>query len=508
MIKVASYCRVSTDKEDQANSFEAQQLYFQQYIERMPDWELYKIYADEGITGTSTKKRTQFKRMINDAYEKCFQLIITKEVSRFSRNILDTISYTRELKSIGVGVLFLLDGINTMSPDAELYLSIMASLAQEESRKTSSRVVWGQTRQMERGVVFGQSLLGYDVKGGSISVNAAGANLVRLIFEKYAVDQISTSEIARFLTREGYCTHRGNRQWRASTIIKILKNEKYVGDLVQKKTYTPDYLTHEKKRNTGEVSMIRIENHHEAIIDRELWNAAQMRLQKNNKHVCRSSGHSNCYVFSGKIKCGECGASFVGRFKYLKNGGKQRRWSCSTAVQKGKTACDIGKLVRDDDAMQMLSTTLKHLRLDRSTIVHSIAQIALDAILAGEYEESDTPSQLQHEIAHIKRKKEIALDSFFSGDISSKDLKEMNMYYEEQLVELGRKWDIIAERECSRDKSVHMKENLQANLLSILNGETVSASFYKTILDSLTVFKDRHMELKLKNLSQVFQFAE
>jgi len=156
MIRAASYCRVSTEKDDQANSFEAQQRYFREYIERHPDWELFLVYADEGTTGTSTKKRTQFNRMIRDAYEGKFSLIITKEVSRFSRNLLDTIAYTRELKAIGVAVLFVSDGINTMDPDAELRLSIMASIAQEESRRTSARVTWGQTRQMERGVVFGQ----------------------------------------------------------------------------------------------------------------------------------------------------------------------------------------------------------------------------------------------------------------------------------------------------------------------------------------------------------------
>ena len=166
MIKVASYCRVSTDKDDQANSFETQKRYFREYIESHPDWELYEIYADEGITGTTTKKRTRFNRMINDAYEGKFQMIITKEVSRFSRNILDTIAYTRELKAIGIGVIFATDRINTLEPEAEMLLSYLASMAQEESRRTSSRVIWGQTRQMERGVVFGQSLLGYDVKDG------------------------------------------------------------------------------------------------------------------------------------------------------------------------------------------------------------------------------------------------------------------------------------------------------------------------------------------------------
>ena len=175
MIQVAAYCRVSTDKEDQANSFDSQQNYFKEYISKNPDWNLYEIYADEGISGTSTRKRRQFNRMIRDAHEGRFQLILTKEVSRFSRNIVDTLSYTRELKRIGVAVEFVTDNINTMDGDGELRLSIMATLAQDESRKTSNRVVWGQTRQMERGVVFGRSMLGYEVTDGKLTLEPNSA---------------------------------------------------------------------------------------------------------------------------------------------------------------------------------------------------------------------------------------------------------------------------------------------------------------------------------------------
>lgn len=189
MIPVAAYCRVSTDRDDQANSFASQQRYFAEYICRQPDWSLFEIYADEGITGTSTRKRAAFNRMIDRAHRGKFRLILTKEVSRFSRNILDTITYTRELRALGVGVLFLNDGISTLEPDAELRLSIMGSIAQEESRKTSSRVKWGQMRRMEQGVVFGRSLLGYDVQDGKLTVNPEGAALVRLIFQKYGVEK-------------------------------------------------------------------------------------------------------------------------------------------------------------------------------------------------------------------------------------------------------------------------------------------------------------------------------
>lgn len=441
MIRVASYCRVSTDKEDQANSFEAQQRYFREYIARMPDWELYAVYADEGITGTSTKKRAEFNRMISDAYEGRFQLIITKEVSRFSRNILDTIFYTRELKAIGVGVLFVMDGINTLNPDAELHLSIMASMAQEESRKTSARVVWGQTRQMERGVVFGRSMLGYDVKDGKMAVNPKGAEIVRLIFTKYALEQIGPSEIARFLTAKGYRTHAGNCSWRPNSILRILHNEKYTGDLVQKKTYTPDYLTHEKRRNTGQVPLVCIRNHHEPIISREIWDLAQMRLH-NHKHPKGERHRSDRYVFSGKIRCGECGAGFVGRNKYLKDGTPVRRWRCATTVYQGAEACDIGKQIRDDDALKMLKTAIGSLQMDVNQIVGQVAQIAMDS---------------------LENK---------SDDVQMK------------------------------------RREIRKTLLSVINGDLDSRLFYQTILDSITVFRSKNMELRLKELPHIFCFRE
>ncbi|WP_297210402.1 recombinase family protein [uncultured Flavonifractor sp.] len=278
MIRVAAYCRVSTDREDQANSFANQQQYFLTWISRNPDWVLQRIYADEGISGTSTKKRRQFNAMIAAARAGEIDLILTKEVSRFARNTLDTLAYTRELRRRGVGVLFLIDNIDTRQQDGELRLTIMSSIAQEESRKTSQRVKWGQTRRMEQGVVFGGSLLGYDVRNGQMRINQAGAETVRYIYELCLSRHMSTAAIARRLREEGRPSSRGNLVWSAATVWKILKNEKYCGDLVQKKTYTPDYLTHEKKYNRGEETLIVIRDHHTPIIDRERWEAVQREL--------------------------------------------------------------------------------------------------------------------------------------------------------------------------------------------------------------------------------------
>lgn len=507
MTRVASYCRVSTDKDDQANSFETQKAYFREYIQRNPDWQLYEIYADEGITGTSTKKRTQFNRMMNDAYEGKFRLIITKEVSRFSRNILDTISYTRELRAMGIGVIFATDRINTLEPESEMILSYIAAQSQEESRRTSARVTWGQTRQMEKGVVFGQSLLGYDVAGGRLTINPEGAEIVRLIFQKYAVEQVATSEIAKFLTCGGYHTYRGSTNWKSNTIIKILNNEKYVGDLIQKKTYTPDFLSHEKRSNNGAVPLIIIPNHHEPIISREVWNLTQERLQKNDKHGAGERGHSNRYVFSGKIKCGECGSSFVGRFKYLKDGSRIRRWSCGTATYEGKTGCDIGRLVRDDDAMEMLKIAIQKLPMDAETVISNVTNLALNAILSGQIIARDDPERLQQDLKRVREKKEAVLDAYFSGEITKEDMKTMTAKYDQQLHSLQQRFSEAVSRKESKQDATALRTEITQKVADILNGKIESEVFYKTMLDRLTVFKDRHMELRLNWMPQVFWFT-
>ena len=516
MIKVASYCRVSTDKDDQANSFEAQQRYFKEYIARQPDWELYEVYADEGITGTSTKKRTAFNRMIHDAHMGKFRLIITKEVSRFSRNILDTIAYTRELRRLGVGVLFMNDAINTLEPDAELRLSIMGSIAQEESRKTSSRVKWGQTRQMERGVVFGRSLLGYDVKDGSMTINPEGAELVRLIFRKYGIEKKGTSVIARELREAGYTTYRGNVKWSNSHILKILKNEKYVGDLVQKKSITPDYLTHDKKRNHGEEELVVIENHHEPIIDRDLWNLVQCEIKKRDRHGALGAGHSNRYVFSGKIKCGECGASFVARKRKRKDGSFYKYWCCYTAVNEGKrhldpqgnrVGCDIGKVIRDDLALDILKQVMAALKVDRKWLIRNVTDIAMEAIREGETDSTDSAERLESEISQIMKKKEAVLDAFFSGNITKDEMRMMNERYDRELAELNSRMDVVKAGQRIVYGTSTLRDDVRKQVASIISGDRGSEVFLKNVLDHMVVFRDKRIEVCLHLLPHKWVFV-
>lgn len=512
MIKVASYCRVSTDKEDQANSFASQQRFFKEYIERHPDWELYEVYADEGITGTSTKKRIQFNRMISDAYRNKFNMIITKEISRFSRNILDTIAYTRELKALGIGVIFMSDGFCTLDPDAELRLSIMGSIAQEESRKTSSRVKWGQTRQMERGVVFGTSLLGYDVEHGKISINPEEAELVKLIFYKYGIEKKGTTVISRELREAGYKTHSGNSIWSVSHILRILKNEKYAGDLIQKKTITPDYLTHAKRYNRGEEAMIILKDHHEPIISRELWNLVQEEICKRHRAKNSSNEHSNRYIFSGKMICAECGSRFISRKKIRKDGSSYRRWGCYAASREGKKktdiqgnvlGCDVGKQIRDDLATDMLKYAIAHLQLDRDGMIRNLSQIVSHVIKNGNTP-SDNPEKLQKQIELIRNKKTRAIDGYLSGDLSKNEFQDISIHYEMEMKALEERFNRLA----NTDQAYHSQSfpELQEKIESIITCREISEPYLKSLLEYMMVHRDGRIEIKLNQLETIWKF--
>lgn len=453
--------------------------------------------------------------MISDAKMGKFKLILTKEVSRFSRNILDTIGYTRELKTLGIGVLFLNDGINTLEPDAELRLSIMGSIAQEESRKTSTRVKWGQARQMERGVVFGRSMLGYDVKDGKLTINPEGAKLVQLIFYKYGVEKKGTSIIAREMREAGYLTYRGNPRWNNSHIVKILKNEKYVGDLVRKKTYTPDYLTHQKKYNYGAEEKICLTNHHEAIIDRDLWNTVQAELARRYRHSQFGVGHGNRYVFSGKIKCGLCGSSFVSRKKHYKNGTCTKKWCCFTATNEGAShrdpvgnlvGCDIGQLVRDDFAHDVLKTAVAAVLTSSRWIAELITGCAMEEIRRSESASGDNADKLEYEIELVRQKKEGILDAFFSKDITKEEMRWMNERYDNQLAELQSGLQATREREQLSYETSTLQADVKAHIKELMDRE-VDELFQKEILDAMIVYPGRRLEVRLNLLPTKWRFV-
>ena len=311
--RVAAYCRVSTDKEDQIHSLTSQIQYFTEHISQHEGWELVEVYYDEGITGTSVKKRDGFNRMIADCEDGKVDTILTKEVSRFARNTVDTLNYTRHLKQLKVNVIFMNDGIDTDDKDGELRLTIMASIAQEESRKISERVKWGIRRKMEKGFVFGYSkLLGYRNENGSLVVVPEEAEVVRRIFHEYVYERKGTFSIARDLKNDGIRSVKGGI-FRQDSLVRILRNEKYCGDLVQWKRCSTDFLTQKVVHNQNEnpeTPVITMKDHHEAIVSKELFNAAQKLLDERGKSAREGRRFSSTYWFSNKVVCGKCGTHF------------------------------------------------------------------------------------------------------------------------------------------------------------------------------------------------------
>ena len=510
--RVAAYCRVSTDNEDQANSFESQQRYFRQYIERNPDWELYEIFADEGISGTSTKKRKEFNRMIACAKNGDFDLIITKEISRFARNTLDSIYYTRDLKKHGVGVIFMNDNINTLDGDAELRLAIMSSIAQEESRKTSERVKWGQKRQMEQGVVFGRSMLGYDVKDGKMTINEEGAKIVRLIFHKFVNEGKGTHVIARELREEGIEPMRV-KEWQNTVILRVIRNEKYCGDLVQKKTYTPDFLSHEKKYNRGQEEFVIIKDHHEPIVSRELFEEANRILDERSLSQEGKAKHSNRYPFSGKIKCGHCGASYVARYKTRKDGSKYKAWRCQEAAKHGSPHTDkagnqigcTGASIRNEDATHIMFLVTKELKLRQTKITKNLTSI-IESIIAMDTTGTDI-EKLKTQIATIEDKRTKLIDIYMSGDISKDEFSAARSKCDAEIAELQSVIDSIDKQQAMIRQQQELVQEIKDAINEIVCGVEYDDEFYKHILDKMVVNDKDNIDVYLNLLPMKWSYT-
>ena len=350
--KVAGYARVSTDKDEQLTSYAAQLDYYTEYIRQNPDWEFVGLYADEGLSGLNTKKRDGFNRMIADALAGKIQLIVTKSVSRFARNTVDSLTTIRKLKEKGIECYFEKENIWTFDGKGELLLTIMSSIAQEESRSISENTTWGTRKRMQDGKIMlpYNNFLGYD-KGPDDShplvINEEQAKIVKRIY-KSLICGMSPYAIAKELTAGGVPTPAGKVHWSQATVESILTNEKYKGAALLQKKYTPDFLTKKLVKNNGEVPQYFIEQSHEAIIPPEEWELVQMEMERRKKCGGVIMGNS---IFAGRIICGECGA-FFGRKVWNSTRDKYRKiiWQCNGKYEKGKKGplCPVRHITEDD----------------------------------------------------------------------------------------------------------------------------------------------------------------
>ncbi len=365
-LKVAAYARVSTEQDEQQSSYEAQVNYYNQYIRNNPAWEFVGIYADEGITGTNTKKRDGFNRMIADAKAGKIDLILTKSISRFARNTVDALQTIRELSALKVEVYFEKEGIRTLDKQCEVMLTIMSSLAQEESRSISENVRWGKQKSMQDGnVSFGyRHFLGYRKgKDGRPEVVPEEAKIVRDIYRMF-LDGMTIRNIAKELTERGIKTPGGKDVWSVSTIRSILSNEKYKGDALLQKTYTLDYLSKTVKKNNGEVKQYYVTNSHEAIIDEDVFNLVQVELQRRSK-IRR--GLRNSSPFCTKLVCGDCGSFYGHKIYHAKEKHSKDVWYCNRRYQ-GSNNCST-PILSEDDLVRYYLQALSEILADKDKYI-------------------------------------------------------------------------------------------------------------------------------------------
>lgn len=346
--RVAAYCRVSTDKEQQEHSFETQKEMYTDMIMMKPNWQMAGIYADEGITGTIAKKRPDFMRMIEDCRKGKIDLIITKSVSRFSRNNLDCLLYVRELKEMGIPIIFEKEGINTLQVSSELLITLFSGLSQAESESISMNVKIGKRQSLKNGnVPFSyKSFLGYR-KGadGKPEIDEEQAVIIRRIFAEYLAGK-SLLDIAKGLTADEIPTARGKTNWSSARVQSILTNEKYKGDALLQKTYIVDCISKKSKKNNGELPMYYVENNHPAIIERTIFDRVQEEIsRRNSKKKVKQVGtktelgkYSGKYALSEILYCGNCGTPYR-RCTWSKNGKKKIVWRCISRLDYGKKYC-------------------------------------------------------------------------------------------------------------------------------------------------------------------------
>ena len=352
-LRVGAYCRVSTDSEDQKNSYESQLKYYEKKIRDNINWTFVDIYADEAISGTQDYKRSDFMRMIQDALDGKIDIILTKSISRFARNTLDTLKYVRMLKEKNVAVIFEEENINTLEMAGELLLTILSSVAQQESETISSHVTLGIEMKMKRGEMIGnQGAYGYDYdkETKNLVINQEQAPTVQHIYDRYCKG-VGAKTIAKELTEMKILSPRGFDRWRENTTLGIIKNPVYKGDLLMGKTYTTDPITHKRVRNYGEKNQYYVKDHHPAIISEEIWNKAQEILKKRSEvrnGGRRKGNYSRKYPFSSRIFCGFCGSIFTRRCWASGTKNEKRTWQCMSSVKEGMKKCPKCKGIRED----------------------------------------------------------------------------------------------------------------------------------------------------------------
>ena len=502
-LRVTFYARVSTDKDEQINSLENQIQYYTELIQSKPNWTYIEGYIDEGISGTSTKKRDSFNRMIRDAKAGRFDFIITKEISRFSRSTLDSIKYTQELLEHDVGVLFQNDNINTLDSDSEFRLVVMAGVAQDEVRKLSERLKFGFRQAIKNGHVLGNDKLwGYDKKDCVLTINEEEAQVVRRIFDLYANQQMGIRRISQTLYDESFTSRKGNT-FNVLTIRHILCNPKYKGWYCANKSQTVDYRSKRKVFLDESEWVMYPDPSIPAIVSEELWDRAnalyKRRSQQMMSHQSAAEFH-NRYPYSGKIICEEHGTSFH-RQVLRSSKGEKEVWQCRVYRNRGRVACSAPQL-RTTELDQIMAQIFDQLTQNKQAIIDAVVTVLQS--VPDEHDYAQDIRHIEEDLSSIQAKKDRLLEMSIEGVISTAEFKQRNDGFNEQAKVLEERLAVLqSEAEKGQQTTAQLQEIRSALEEELTFQNSVNSALVTTILDKIIVKKgstkeELHLEIHLK----------
>lgn len=513
--KAAIYARVSTEHEEQLSALENQKDWYKPILQQHPEWQIVQMYVDEGITGTSAKKRKQFMKMISDAERGNFDLILTREVSRFARNTVDTLQYTRSLKAKGVEVYFINDNIRTFDGDGELRLTIMATLAQDESRKTSIRVKAGQQTSMENGVFYGNgSILGYDRVGKEMVINPEQARTVRMIYDWYLAGE-GLRSIQFKLEQAGRLTALGKTCWHVTNISKILKNTFYCGIITYHKQWTPDYLEQKKINNHGEIEYTVVQGSHEPIVTVEEFEAVQNKFQKRNReHPESGIGQKRSYtrqpidIWTELLIC-ECGHHFNRRIWHRESNYNLYSYQCYGSIKTGtvKTRLNKGMSIEGICPVPMLPSWKLAMMAKRIFKEFSKeAEPAMDLALSilekhiddkeKKADNTDLIRQYNDERSKLQKRLDNLIEMRADGEITkevfqskSSEIKSRLVIIEDNIAQLGTEEEIKQNEYSHEEKIALLKYHLFQMVNPNENG-AISDGILRAFVSKIVVHED------------------
>ena len=503
-LRVTYYARVSSESDEQLNSLGSQISYYEDLIKRNRNWTFVPGYIDEGLSGISTKKRENFNRMIEDAAEDKFDLVITKEISRFARNTLDSIQFTRQLLSSGVGVFFQNDNINTLDEDSELRLSIMSSIAQDELRKLSSRVKFGHQQAIKDKVVLGNSrIFGYEKDGGKLVIDEEQAEMVRELFELYASGQYSMKQIETIFWQKGYRNHNGNKIAH-TTMSNMIANAKYKGYYVGNKVRVIDMFSKKQKflppeewvmfkDETGEIVP--------AIVSEELWDRANEILKRRSDDVKSRQGicnHAN--LLTGKLFCTHCGAAYYRRESKDKQGNKNSKWVCSGKIKNGADSCPSFPIY-EEEIKPLLFEVFQETEVNVAALIEEYMEM---------YRFLDESNQIPKQIEQQKQRLELAqkkksklLEFNVSGQLTDADFLSMNNACTEEIKDAQTQIQELEQQMFSQEEFRKHMDSVRATLEAARRDAArgmVTAQWVSKYIDKILVTPedDGSMRLDIK----------